>query len=452
MASASPVLEAEPQAARDLTEFLRRVRRRVFADRLLRNAALDLFIALSLLAVLVAADRVFFPGTVTLFLAGAFLVAALLVSVVRTLFRTPLDTFHMALLADSRLALKERVSSAVFIARSGGRGDAAGGEWERLIALDAARSLSGADLRRSFPIRAPRLLAWALIPLFLAGSLSLWLPVVDLLGIGARRQASLALKKAVAEEEKKLDEKMEELAKKTEDPEMKKLLAALAKRAQEKPEDPPGSPRQPSEKSAGEPKKEALVELTRREDEIKKGLEGKKFDPLKDAKKAFESLELKDSEATKKLREALKEGDFKKAKQELDQLREEVAALAKKENELTPEDKGRLQKLAKELARLASDSKALSQLGSSLSSASSSLNSREFAESLDRLQMSAEELESLSRLADDADLLDQALELVKLAREDLADLKSCPQCGTPYCQDCGKPQCSCKPGTKPGGT
>ncbi len=448
----SPVEEAKDiQPAVDVNRFLSRVRRRVFAGRLLGNASLDLIVSASVLAGLLLADRALFPGLVTWKVAGAVLLASIAVSLARTLAWNRLDALAAAVLADGRLRLKERVSSAVYV-RGANR---VGGGLRRLIESDAARSLEGVAVPASFPVRPPRFLAWVVLPLSIAGGLCLWLPSLDLLGIGGRKEATAREKNAVEEEKKKLDEKLAEMAKKAEErnlPDAKKVLELLAAQAQN-PEKKEASGPQKADKAAGDPRREALVAMTRREDAIKKGLEGKKFEPLKDALKALKTLDLKSPEVTKRLQEALKDGDFEKAKKAMEELQKELADLSqKKPSELTGAEKARLEKLAAELSKLAKDSKSLSRLSSALSKASAQLSSSSFSEALESLEKSGEDLESLSKLADEMSLLDQALELVQLSKEDLAALQSCPECGTPYCKDCGKPQCSCKPGSKPGGT
>jgi hypothetical protein len=455
---APPGGAVEPGAGKGLVDALRRIRRRLVLDRLFRNAAADLLLSLSILVALLVADRVFFPGLVTLQVLGAVLLVSLAVSLARTVLLAPVSLLSAAVTADSRLRLKERVSSAMY---RGGTDRTAGVEgrdgWGRLIEADATHALARVRLTEHFPVRPPRLLAWTLIPLAVLGIVSLYVPSFDVLGVGARKEASAKAKAAVEEKEKKLEEDLAALEKKAEEralEEAKKLLELLRQHALKRdlePKDPAGEKK--AEPGARDPKTEALVSMTRLEDEIKKAAEGKKLEPLKEAAKALKALDLKEADLTRKLREALKEGDFKKAKKALDDLKEEAASLAaKKPSEMTKEEKERLQKLADELGKLSSDSKALSKLSSALAKASSGLSAKDFPNALESLQMSGEELESLARLADEMDLLDQALELVKLSKEDLARLMSCPECGTPYCEDCGKPQCNCKPSQKPGGT
>jgi hypothetical protein len=448
---------------------LQRIRKRVLFNRLLEHGAADLVVSLSFFALLLLLDRLCFPGLVTPALLGAVLLVSLSVSLLRTFFLGRLDLFRTAVLADKSLDLKERAASAVFaydFSLGGdrrcleGRGLEGRGfeEWGRLLEEDAARSLETVDLKRRFPVRLSRAALWALVPLAASLSFYLWLPDLDLLGVRSRREGDSKMRSVVSQEMKELDEKLAQLEKEAEKkaPDAKKLLELLRQKAlKPEKEDPAGS--QKTEKGAGDPKKEGLVELTRREDQIKKGLEGGKFEPLKEALKTLKSLEPKNSEVTRKVTEALKEGDFDKAKKALDDLKGELASLAgKKPSELTAEEKARLEKLSDELARLSKNSQALSKLSNALSKASAQLNSSDLSSALDSLSASRDELDSLTKLAEEManqmDVLDQALELVKLSKEELAQLQACPECGTPYCPDCGKPRCGSKPGMKPGGT
>ncbi|MBI4604371.1 MAG: hypothetical protein HY721_20620 [Planctomycetes bacterium] len=448
---------ADPQRT-ILEALLRNVRRRVLADRLLRNASLDLTVALSAFCLLILADRLTVPGVADLRLLGALAGASLAVSLLRTILFGRLDRFRAAVLADERLELKERASTAVYArtARASPAPSAAAPSDElcRLLETDAERTLAAAPLAESFPVRLPRRSLWVLAPAALALGLFLWVPAVDLLGLGARKEARKDLR-SVQEEEKKLEEKLKELAERAKEknlPDAKKLLDLLGRQAESPEKKEPSEP-QAAEKASGDPRKEALVEMTRREDAIKKGLEGQKYEPLKEALKALKALDLKNLTVTKKLQEALKDGDLKRAQKELSDLKGDLSKLLEKSpSELTAEEKARLEKLSEELSRLGRDSKALSKLGSALSKASSQLGAGQFQESLDSLQKGLEELESLASLSDEMGLLEDALELVELSKEELASLEACPECGTPYCPDCGKPQCGCKPGSKPGGT
>src|SRR5262249_36404036 len=151
-------------------------------------------------ALLFLLDRLFFPGLVTASLFGAVVLVSLTVTLFRTLVLGRLDIFQMAMLADQRLDLKERASSALFA-----RDDFE--EWGELLAVDAARSLERMDVKKQFPLRFPRSLLWALAPLAASLAIYSWLPPMDLLGIRSRREGESKLRNVVSKELKELDEK-----------------------------------------------------------------------------------------------------------------------------------------------------------------------------------------------------------------------------------------------------
>ena len=62
-------------------------------------------------------------------------------------------------------------------------------DWEEVVTADAWGVLGAASIRQGFPLAVPRRSAWILAPLALCVGLALWLPTLDLLGVGARREA-----------------------------------------------------------------------------------------------------------------------------------------------------------------------------------------------------------------------------------------------------------------------
>jgi hypothetical protein len=366
----------------------------------------------------------------------------------------------VAVLADERLRLKARVATSLHLLRARAAGSVPRGgsseEWERLVSADAWAALRGASLRGGFPVRVPRASAWILVPAVACAALALWLPTLDLIGLGARREARAEMQKAVEEEKKKADEALAEVEKEAREKdaaEARRLLELLRKRAEDEKVEAAETKAGPG----GEPKRDALVEMGRREDLIKKAMEGKAFEPLKEALKELRNADLKKADLARKLAEALKEGAFKEAKEALEEMKRELSKLSQKpQSELTQEEKERMRKLAEELSRLsrlgAGRKDSLGKLSSALAKSASGLDSANLPDALKNLDMSAEALEELARLAEDGELIEKALEIVQLTKEQLAALRECPMCGTPYCPDCGKPRCACKPGTKPGGT
>ena len=433
-----------PTPPRDLTSFLSQVRRRLWASSFLHNVAVDLIVATSLLVALVFLDRTFFPGIVTLHVSLGLVLASVLVSTLRTLLWSRSTSLETAALVDERLRLKERVSSTFYLKRTRNGEDRASEEegrqeWLRLLEEDAARSIEKVSLRERFPVRMPRVFAWVLLPLVLSGALSLWLPSLDLLEVGGSREAAAREKKTISEEEEKLAERLEEIVRKAEAknfPEAKKLLGLLAQQARQV--ETTGAAK--AQKAAGNPRERAMVQMTRREDSIRNGLNGRKYQRLKEALEEMAGLDLKKPAVTRPLQDALKNGDLKKAQRELKKLQSEIEGLSgKKLSELTPEEKALARNLAEELKSLANNSKAFAGLSAALAEASSQLGGAGLSGAQAGLSGMQMDLQALALLTDEKEMLDQALKSVQASKAELGKPHKCPNCGK-------------KLGKKPGGT
>lgn len=409
-------------------------------------------------------DRVLLPGLAAPSLFGVALSLSLAVSFVRTCALGRPSLFDVAVLADERLGFRERVSSALHVqglvaAASAERpASSAERELEALLGSQAAGCLERAVFAESFPLRLPRVCLWAAALALVNWGLSCWLPSFDIMGVGGEAAATARSRKAVEEEKKNLERRLAALEKEAEKNgalEERKLLEllreALKEAARENAATEAGKERSPGGAQAGSPQKEAMVQLTRHDDRLREGRESKKFESLERALESLKALKLTEAQLTRELKKALKEGDFEKAGTELAKLKERVEALSKKDSsQLTPGEEAELRQLADELARLARDSSALSSLSQALSSSSNAMNAGDFSAALDGMSLSAEEISRLSQLASEMEVLDQALDLVRLSKAALAEM--CPECGTRYCPECLEPQCACKPGSKPGGT
>ena len=159
-------------------EFAAGVARRLGLQALLDALAAALSAGLGAATVLVAAERLLSLGLDVGLLVAAPLLVACLAGAAAGLSRWP-GLEAAALRADARLALQERLSSAL----AGGRGPMA-----ELVRADAARHVAAIGLRERFPIRQPRWLrALALLAMALAASALM--PQMDVLGLGAARVA-----------------------------------------------------------------------------------------------------------------------------------------------------------------------------------------------------------------------------------------------------------------------
>ncbi len=430
-----------------IRSFLQRVRRRLVADRFLNFLCTDLLVGLSLIAVAILLDRLLFPGLYRWELVSLILGLSLAVTLGRTFIRGRLSLFQTAVEADRRLGLNERVSSACYTHdfESGGARESLNGggreldhEWANLVLEDAGRSLEGLSIPESCTLRPGRRARWLALPLILSVALALWVPSFDPLGLRASDEPEDALvKNAMEEEQKKLDKELEELLKKAEEQdsdEARKLLKLLAEQVakrgptQSPPSDPQTAQGKKGQKNAH---KNALLELARREEVLKKGVNNKKFQALRKTLKELAGLQVKSAQHTRALQAALKDGDFAKAKRELDALKKRLAALSKKKpSELTKEEKELLKKLQEELASLSRNAGALGQLAPNLSSLGS-MGAGDFQQMFENMDQFGMDLDSLAKMSNDLDFLNQALQMIQMSKQDLAQLAKhkCPNCG-----------------------
>ena len=423
-----------------LGSFVKRVQRRIFAGRVLNALSTDLLIALFAASVVVVLDRTLWPGLLRWEVIAGLLGAAVVVACTRSLFFQRVSPEQAAAAADHHLGLKERVATARYA-----KSIAAEGEWERLVVDDARRSVEGVDVNSGFPLKPKRSPLWFVPPIALGVALAIWLPNFGGLVPGADPTDPKEAKKAIAEEKKKLDKKLEELKKEAEkrDSEAKKILAMLAKQP-EQPEKPKNAPEKAGAKSGNEARKDAFVQIARKEDIIKKGLAGEKFKKLAKSLEEMRGLEVRKAKHSRALQQALKSGDFKKAAEEAKKLKEELAALSKKmPSELTEEEKKKLAALKEELARLARNTPSLASMSKGLQNLPDTMKGaglESLLKNMDQLQMDMSELD---KLAMDMDMLQQALDAMKMSKQDLAKALA------HKCPNCGKKK---KPGDKPGGT
>lgn len=436
------------------------MRRRLFVDRLLRAICFDLIIFLGLFSVLLVLERTVSMGLETGLLLAASVFASILVSFFRTVVWGRVSVLDAARVADGRLALKERVSTAVYLqgaARSSVPSDKPYLDgWRELIWRDGLKQLEGVSLQKHFPVRPPRSV-WAVVGAAAVGFLVFtFVPVVDVFGYGEERQALAEEKKEVERRTEELDKQLKELASEAETkkaPDVQELLRSLTRKKPEarKPASPSSPPALSNQSQA---RKEALVELTRKEDVLKKSLDSKKFKDLRKVLKRFQKTSLKNLQLTRKLRQALKDGDLKKTLKELSALQRRLEQLAKiPRDKLTPEQRKLMQELARELASLTRDSGSLGKLSSSLSSLASRMSAQDLQGALDSLELSREELERLAGQKDRTEMLRKALDLVRRTKQDLASLNQLAKNQKPHkCPNCGKPKGPPNPWQKPGGT
>jgi hypothetical protein len=432
--SGAPV-EAE-DARRLIGARLRRVRRRLHARRFLRVFFQDFLAASVLFAIFLVVHRLVDAGIDPLAAFAAILGAALTASLVRGGLFGRGTLLDAAMLADDRLALKERLSSALYLDRPAVDGAGSRESWRSLIERDGARAIAAADLRASFPIRLPRTALWALAVVLLTLVVPWVLPQQDLFGWRGIRQADAAMKEQLAKqvEELKQSEELQELEKLADekaDAELKAILDAL-RQLEAKPEEKPEAAPDPQKDPGEEAKKNALVEMNRIEELLEKKTQKGDFEELNELLDSMRTARLDPSALTRELQKALKDGDLKKAGEELGKLEEELERLGDKQKDgaLSNEELERLEKLQDELMALARSSAALSKLGQGLKGLKGAgLSSKDLAQMLRNLDQMKLDIKSLQELQRQLQTLQQSLELVKLSKQELAKLHKCPECG-----------------------
>ena len=74
---------------------------------------------------------------------------------------------------------------------------------------------------------------------------------------------------------------------------------------------------------------------------------------------------------------------------------------------------------------------ALAQMAPNLSSFGGSMGAADLQQMLDNMEQFGLDLDSLAKLSNDLDFLNQALEMIQLSKQDLAQLAQhkCPNCG-----------------------
>jgi len=449
---------ASARSGRDdlLTRSLRRVARRLFAARLLRALSVDAVVFASLYALALAAERSFALGLEPLPLLGATALAWVFASVARSFVFSRVDEQLAATETDARLALRERVASALWLRRSPGERDDA--EWAELVVRDGVRALERADLRAHFPITVPRLLWSVCVPALAATALWFWMPALDLLGVDAERRVAEAMRRDVddvREDYLAALEAIEAEARESQHAELERFLAELREQAAlaGRRVDPSG------EESGGDgarpeadlAKREALAQISKQLESVEKRLAVSEH--LRDARKALEELRresLQDTNLTRRLLSSLKRSDIGGAQKELDRLGDELRDLKSRSETaggaLSAEQKSRLDQLAEELARLASRMpSSRAGLASGLSSASRGLQGLDLDKALEGLELSRQDLERLAKDSAELEMLAKTEEELQKAQQQLSkvDKHQCPNCGKPRLE---------KPGQKPGGT
>lgn len=487
-----PPAPTEPSAPTDLSgrssgldgllRPLVRIRRRLLLARLLRSGTRNLIVGLGLAAVGILVRRLLAigPGAESWLALGVG--GSLVVTLVRTLGPGRLDLRDAAREADARLGLRERAASALHLHSTGGSPSNA--SWRALVVADGARALGLRDLRRDFPVRPSRVALWLPLPL-VSLVVAAWLvPPLDLLGVAARREAAARERADVERASDALESGFERLRRQAEArrlPELARLFARTGQLAEESPalevrlEKPEGTAggdraggsesvaltRAGDEAASTEPgdRRTAMVALGRREDL----LASQRDRVLRDLRRAGTGSGA-ESRPTGRHRAGSPGGSLDRSLESplagaLSGLAEEAERLARKLRsaegaEASPESRERLERLREELERLAErvrDRRAMAERLRELASRiPPEVDPEQLERLLERLRNASDELGDLASDQSRLELLEEGLEVVRVAREELRPRDG--ERGEDRCPTCGKPRRAPRPGERPGST
>jgi len=309
----------------EVRRLLRRAGLRVALGRFAGNLTITLTLGLAGVGAAVALERLFGVAVAwptLLWIAGG---GALAIALAWTLLRWP-DETAVARLVDERAALRESLSTAVFVAD---RADA----WSRAAVSHAARLARGVDVGRTLGAKPPR---WWPAPLTAGAIVALlWLvlPQTDLLGLLARAQAEQAQEEErtqaveqVASSQHKVREALEQAGEKD-------LLRELDSSTPEGETDPDDIRRM------------AIRELTTLNERLEQRRGGEKGGALDAMRDRFSKLRPPSDGPLRAVGEALAEGNFQKASELMRSLMADAQS-----GEMSEET---LEALAEQMRRLA---------------------------------------------------------------------------------------------------
>ncbi|MCC6546107.1 hypothetical protein IT570_02975 [Candidatus Sumerlaeota bacterium] len=285
--------------------------------------------------------------------ASSLVGGALVVAIIAGLSRR-LTLFEAALQADSRLKLRERISSAVLL-REVHQDDT---EAYRALEEDAKRYAAAIRISKDFPYKFPRHgwhTAWPAI-----GLIALYfMPQFDLLGMANSPAAKKTEQPTLtAEERKKKAEPLQELAKKARAQEAEEIAAAkddlkLADKLERLAEDV---------SKGAKNEKEALAEMSRMNDDAK--LKQREMNAQMQPFKQIKGLQ--DANQTREMQKDLKDQDFKAAAEKMQQLAQQMM----NPEQMSAEDK---KELAQEMENLAQQLKDNPQMADAMQKAAEAI-------------------------------------------------------------------------------
>jgi hypothetical protein len=367
-----------------IREVIARAGRRLVLASWIRHAVVMLTVAIALVVLARAIQKI--APTLTIewsWVLPAVLGVAVVSALLAAWLRRPRE-MDIAQTVDERSGLRETLSTALCVEKDDS-------PWSKAIVTDAGEKARRVVVKDAVPIEAPGNSWWPVAAC--AALLAVWwLPVRDLTGMLAKKEAIQAERQQV-----------QEVAAQVQDAQ-KKIDEILAKAGVEIEQNSDTedlfNPKEVERLSADEMQRAAIKKLTQLSDSLEEkrnGEEGMTFDAITDAMKRLESPE--PGPATEMSR-AMARGDFAEAKKQLEKLAEQV-----KNGEMTQEEKEQLQKQAERM------SEALGQMAQ---------NRQQLEEQLQAAGMSEQQAK---QAAADPAALEQALKDQGLSQEQIDQLK-----------------------------
>lgn len=273
--------------------------------------------------------------------AGALAAAAALGTMILWLGRRP-SRLMVATAIDEHLGLKERFSTAVAL----GDSDDPFAQAACAQAHAAAREVR---LAGQFPLRPSRHWAAAVILWAAALAAGLWMPDLDLLGHGRKRDQERQQAQQLQQAREQVQQAIQPIAvaiKQLNDPALTAQLAQLDQLT------PIGDP--------DDLRRQAIRKLGDLSDKLQKAADANRHDAMKELSEMLKGLRPSPQSLSPQLNQALAQGDFEKAARTLRDLERQA-----RNNELSPEQSkvlsGQLADLAAQLNQLAQSQKSLQE-------------------------------------------------------------------------------------------
>ncbi|MDP8245861.1 MAG: hypothetical protein P9L94_17390 [Candidatus Hinthialibacter antarcticus] len=399
------------QAVRDILKRVRQAHWR-YCSVTLWNDFVRWFFYCGIVAALATFVMAFLPDSLSrLAVAGGIMACSVPAALVRFMMRSRSLT-STAVLADSRLRLKEKVSSALEFGREDEL-DQELRQWKSAAVMDAWRAVSNINLAAAFPWKNPREAGWLWVPL-LALLLSVFvLPEFALLSGRGEAEAQTVEAKRI---EKELTAYLQRQTVKRQVEEKK--LTEVAKLSDELQE-------LATELSKGQiDKRQAMSKLSSREQDWEK----RKEELMKRMPEINPGADPTMKKLTGGLLKQLQNAEFEEAAQSLQTLQKQI-----KMGNLSPED---LERLAKEMEQMSAMMDMNMPLSKMLQGAAESLSSGNLQLSKNALQLAEGEMMDLQEMLEQIAMMEEALKDLKNAKLAFSGKPGeCKKCGALFNKD-----------------